>query len=237
MLNRRHFSSSLVLPLLATGAVSPLFAQGAIATVGQAAPDFSALDTTGKSHKLSDFKGKLVVLEWINPGCPFVRKHYSGNMQSLQKGGKTGRQMSEELAKMAAQQEMIRRAVKDMEGKEKGKESGGKQGGQPSLGQLIKEMEKTESDLVNKKLTQETINRQQEIVTRLLEAENAEKERDQEKQRESQQAKEQQPTLPPSFEKYLKEKQKQVELLKTLSPSLSPYYKQEVNEYFQKIEN
>ena len=171
------------------------------------------------------------------PGLSEMQKKLNKDMQSLQKGGKTGRQMSEELAKMAAQQEMIRRAVKEMEGKEKGKESGGKQGGQPSLGQLIKEMEKTESDLVNKKLTQETINRQQEIVTRLLEAENAEKERDQEKQRESQQAKEQQPPLPPSFEKYLKEKQKQVELLKTLSPSLTPYYKQEVNEYFQKIEN
>ena len=89
MLNRRSFSSSvatsLALPLLAAGATSPLFAQGAIATVGQAAPDFSALDTAGKSHKLSDFKGKLVVLEWTNPGCPFVRKHYSGNMQGLQK--------------------------------------------------------------------------------------------------------------------------------------------------------
>ena len=85
MLNRRSFSSSVVLPLLATGAASPLFAQGTVATVGQAAPDFSALDTAGKSHKLSDFKSKLVVLEWTNPGCPFVRKHYSGNMQGLQK--------------------------------------------------------------------------------------------------------------------------------------------------------
>ena len=39
----------------------------------------------GKSHKLADFKGKLVVLEWTNPGCPFVVKHYGGNMQALQK--------------------------------------------------------------------------------------------------------------------------------------------------------
>ena len=89
MLNRRSFSSSLasswVLPLVATGATSPLLAQASVATVGQAAPDFYALDTAGKGHKLSDFKGKLVVLEWTNPGCPFVRKHYSGNMQSLQK--------------------------------------------------------------------------------------------------------------------------------------------------------
>ena len=80
MLNRRTFSSSIVLSTLATGA-----AQAATATVGQAAPDFTATDATGKSHKLSDFKGKHVVLEWTNPGCPFVVKHYGGNMQALQK--------------------------------------------------------------------------------------------------------------------------------------------------------
>lgn len=56
------------------------------AAVGQAAPDFTAVDTAGKTVKLSDFKGKHVVLEWTNPGCPFVVKHYgSGNMQALQK--------------------------------------------------------------------------------------------------------------------------------------------------------
>jgi peroxiredoxin len=56
------------------------------AVPGKAAPDFTAVDSNGKSHKLSDFKGKTVVLEWTNDGCPYVRKHYgSGNMQALQK--------------------------------------------------------------------------------------------------------------------------------------------------------
>ncbi len=56
------------------------------ATVGQAAPAFELKDTHGKSVKLSDFKGKHVVLERTNPGCPFVQKHYSSqNMQGLQK--------------------------------------------------------------------------------------------------------------------------------------------------------
>lgn len=56
------------------------------ATVGQAAPAFSAVDTAGKSVSLADFKGKYVVLEWTNPGCPFVQKHYdSGNMPATQK--------------------------------------------------------------------------------------------------------------------------------------------------------
>lgn len=54
--------------------------------VGQAAPDFSAPDMQGKAVKLSDYKGKFVVLEWTNPECPYVRRHYnSGNMPSLQK--------------------------------------------------------------------------------------------------------------------------------------------------------
>ena len=53
--------------------------------VGSAAPEFSLTDSAGKSVSLSEFKGKYVVLEWTNPGCPFVQKHYgSGNMQKLQ---------------------------------------------------------------------------------------------------------------------------------------------------------
>lgn len=73
--------------LIATAAT--LFATGAAhaaATVGQPAPDFTLTDATGKPVRLSDFKGKHVVLEWTNPGCPFVRKHYdSGNMPATQK--------------------------------------------------------------------------------------------------------------------------------------------------------
>ena len=54
--------------------------------VGTPAPAFSLSDSSGKKHSLGDFKGKYVVLEWFNPGCPFVQKHYkSDNMQGLQK--------------------------------------------------------------------------------------------------------------------------------------------------------
>lgn len=55
-------------------------------TVGQPAPAFTAVDSHGKTVSLADFKGRPVVLEWSNDGCPFVQKHYkSGNMQALQK--------------------------------------------------------------------------------------------------------------------------------------------------------
>ena len=54
-------------------------------SIGAPAPDFSATDSKGKKHSLSEYKGKYVVLEWFNPGCPFVVKHYGpGNMQKLQ---------------------------------------------------------------------------------------------------------------------------------------------------------
>ena len=54
--------------------------------INKPAPDFTLVDTYGKEHKLSDLRGKFVVLEWLNHGCPFVKKHYeSKNMQNLQK--------------------------------------------------------------------------------------------------------------------------------------------------------
>ncbi|MCR5869456.1 MULTISPECIES: redoxin domain-containing protein [unclassified Sphingomonas] len=53
--------------------------------IGKPAPDFKLNDANGRAVQLSDFRGKLVVLEWNNPGCPFVKKHYaSGNMQKTQ---------------------------------------------------------------------------------------------------------------------------------------------------------
>jgi len=70
---------------LAAAALLPPLARAAV-SVGQGAPDFTLQDAGGKSVRLADFKGKVVVLEWTNPGCPFVRKHYdSGNMGATQK--------------------------------------------------------------------------------------------------------------------------------------------------------
>jgi hypothetical protein len=83
MLRRSLF---VVSTLAATAALLIAGPAQATAMVGQAAPDFTLKDASGKTVKLSDFKGKHVVLEWTNPGCPFVRKHYnSGNMPGTQK--------------------------------------------------------------------------------------------------------------------------------------------------------
>ncbi len=61
-------------------------ATGLAASLGGPAPDFALPDVQGGTRRLSDFRGRHVVLEWTNPGCPFVQKHYrSGNMQTLQR--------------------------------------------------------------------------------------------------------------------------------------------------------
>jgi peroxiredoxin len=81
--NQRLFALALMAAALAMSATVHA------ATVGQPAPAFEVKDATGKTVKLADFKGKHVVLEWTNPGCPFVVKHYGPqNMQSLQKDAK-----------------------------------------------------------------------------------------------------------------------------------------------------
>lgn len=72
--------------LLITLALSVTISASDKAEIDKPAPDFTLTDTKGETHSLADFKGKYVVLEWINYDCPFVNKHYnSGNMQMLQK--------------------------------------------------------------------------------------------------------------------------------------------------------
>ena len=79
MTTLKHWAIAAALTLVSHAAL-------AAATVGQPAPAFTALDASGKTVSLADFKGKHVVLEWVNPGCPDVVKHYgSANMQGTQK--------------------------------------------------------------------------------------------------------------------------------------------------------
>ena len=73
----------LLVPLFVLGLTLPV---PAAVEPGETAPEFTLTDSRGTSHKLSDFRGKLVVLEWLNHECPFVKKHYAGgDMQKLQK--------------------------------------------------------------------------------------------------------------------------------------------------------
>jgi glutathione peroxidase-family protein len=79
---KRYFATIMALTFLLAALISPAWA----VRVGERAPDFTATDTNGQSHKLSQYAGKFVVLEWHNRGCPYTQKHYtSGNMERLQR--------------------------------------------------------------------------------------------------------------------------------------------------------
>ncbi len=78
---------SLVVALMAAAFV---LSAGAAVTIGSPAPEFTLSDITGKTHSLSEFRGKTVVLEWHNPECPIVRKHYeSGNIPATQRAAES----------------------------------------------------------------------------------------------------------------------------------------------------
>jgi hypothetical protein len=140
--------------------------------------------------------------------------------------------MSEELAKMAAQQEMIRQKLQSYQ--ESLKKSGnGKQA--RDLNKTVKDMEQNETELVNSIILQESLMRQKEILTRLLEAEEAEREQKQDEKREAKEGKDVKRKYPPNIEEYLKQQNSEVELLKTIPPEMKPFYKNKVNKYLEQI--
>ncbi|UOE47749.1 DUF4175 family protein [Mucilaginibacter sp. SMC90] len=143
-----------------------------------------------------------------------------------------GGPMSEQFAKMARQQAEIRQAIEQLN-REENKDGHHQLG---DLASLSKHMERTEADLVNKNLTEATLSRQLQIRTRLLEAEKADQQRDQDSKRES---KAPQNDIPPGFIKALQafeqEKSKQTEQLKTTPTTLNDYYKFKVRAYFEQV--
>lgn len=162
-------------------------------------------------------------------GLSELQKQLSEQISELKKSGKSGRQLSEELAKLAAEQQRLRNALENFETGVDGDNLGEK------IDKLIDQMEKNEEDLINKNLTEETVERQQEILTRLLEAENAMNERGEDEERKGETATDYDISVPESLNEYLKAKEKEIELLKTIPAVLNPYYKQETNKYFKKI--
>ncbi len=164
-----------------------------------------------------------------------MQKELGKKLQEMQNGQKSGKKpTSEEFAKIAAQQEALRRELGRLQQmlKEEGKEG--------ALGNLKKTqdlMEQQERDLVNKQITPETMKRIQDIETRMLEHEKAEKEQEQDNKREAEQAKETNNSIPPAIKEYLEKKAREMELLRSLPPELSPYYKDKVRDYYKKVGN
>ncbi|MDA9554669.1 hypothetical protein N9R54_00405 [Pelobium sp.] len=151
--------------------------------------------------------------------------------QGLQPGQKPSKQMSEQMAKMAQQQQMLRETLQQINNS-LNKDGQGKLG---DLEKIMKQMEQTETELVNKRITQEAILRQQEIQSRLLEAEKAEREREQDSQRESKAGKDFTPNYNLILQEYQKLKAKEVEQIKTVPPTLNYFYKSKISDYFKQL--
>jgi len=145
------------------------------------------------------------------------------------KKGNSGQSGSEQLARMAAEQEAIRNQMQQYADQ---LEKDGNMGASKELKKIVSDMEKTEIDLVNKKLTQETLLRQQEILTRLLNSEKAELEREKEEKRESTEAINKINRNPDEILEYKDRESNEIELLKTMLPTMTPFYKSKVNQYF-----
>lgn len=145
-----------------------------------------------------------------------------------------GGMSSQEFARMAAQQQAIRQQMQKMLNQMGSKEKEGL-GGNGKLQEMQKLMEQTEKELYNKQLTNQLLQRQKEILTRLLESEKAERKQEQDQKREAEQAKEKPAPPPPSFDKYIQQKNKEKELLETIPADMQPYYKEKTKEYFKKV--
>jgi hypothetical protein len=146
--------------------------------------------------------------------------------------GSSGQNMlglgNKEIAKMAAEQTAIRQRLEQLRNdmNKDGKGSGNQ------LNPLIKELEEQEKNMINRNINKELVNRQKEILTRLLESEKAIMERGYEDKRESKSGKDVNSGNKIRFEEYNKTKLKEIELLKSADPSLRLYYKERANQYF-----
>lgn len=173
-----------------------------------------------------------VPMDKITKGQKKVTEKMKNMAKKRRQGkGKNG-QASKDFAQIAAQQAAMRKMLEEKQQRlmEQGK-------GSKQLQQLIEMMDKMETDLVNKKLTNEMMERQQEILTRLLEAEKAERQQEMEEQRKSEEARDIAKTLPPDLQKYLDQRRKEITPYRKLSPALKPYYKQLVEEYYDELKN
>ena len=140
--------------------------------------------------------------------------------------------MNESLARLAAQQAALKKQIQELS--QSLNQDGSSLGN--GLKEIIKEMEKLEDDVINNNINIETVNRQKNIMVKMLEHEKAMKEQEKDNKRESNEIKEQNYSNPNQFLEYKRKKEKEIELLKTIPPSLKPYYKNKVNDYFNIIQ-
>lgn len=165
----------------------------------------------------------------ISQGQKSLNNQMKDLMKKLENGGKVS---SEEFAKTAAKQAALRRALKELE---REKQQSGESA--QELQELMDQMNKTEKELVNKRLTAEMLRRQEMIETRLLESEKAERQRGKDNKRQSEKGEDKNRQLPPELEEYLKQRREQIREYRRNTPELSPFFKKMVEEYYQSLQS
>lgn len=155
-------------------------------------------------------------------------KEMQQKMQQMQKDGQPMPQMSEELARMAAQQEMIREGMQQM--LDEMKKNG--QLGDDGLNEIMKDMEKLEEDLVNKRITNQTMKRHKDIMSRMLKAEKAQEEREKEEKRKSNEYRGEQKRHDVDELRYEESVRRQQDFLRTNPIEYQQFYRKKINEYF-----
>ena len=149
-----------------------------------------------------------------------------------QAGQKKPGGMSKELAQIAAEQAALRKMAQE-KAKKLNEDGSGEGNG---MKEIAKQMEELERDLVNRQVDEATLKRQQDLITRLLEAENAERIRGEKEDRTSRTGDDALKADPPQATEYLRRKMNELELLRTVPAELLPYYRERVNEYFNTLE-
>lgn len=160
-----------------------------------------------------------------------ISKAKKGKKGEKGKGKKQGEEESEQLMNLAKNQQQIRKQLMDL------RDEMGKNGEKGKIDNIIDQMEQNETDIINNRILEETIKRQEEILSKLIEAENASKEQGEDEKRESFEWEFDFENETEKFIEYQKQKKSHDELLKTVPIQLTPFYKKKVKRYFNNIIN
>ncbi len=146
--------------------------------------------------------------------------------------GEGGEGEAEEIARMAQQQSALRRQIQELS---RMLNSKGMNGSSKELRAIQEQMDKNETDMVNRRLTAELVMRQKEIMSRLLEAEKSIRDQEEDNKRNANSGRDEQRPMPPELQQYLQSRQALLDMYKTVPPALKPYYKKMAEDYLKQV--
>lgn len=186
-----------------------------------------------KSSKSQQMQQLAKQQQQLNQNMQRAREQLQQQQQQGKNQAQSAQQrgISEQLARMAREQQMIRQEMQRLNNEDR--RDGGT--GIKDMDKISQQMEQTESDIVNRRITEDALKRQQQIHVRMLEAEKAAQEQEQEQQREGHAGKDMPPGYVKALQDYQQVKEKQTEQIRTVPPALNLYYKKKIKTYFDQL--